>query len=141
MPMETPAFTREDIYSYLSRRVHQFLKGGSRCPPAQRCIALERGLTTACRLVSLLQRLAERRRVLYGWARTASPANTKFKVELFSRVLQDASHVTSQSDAAIVLRAAVPLMAWYRASLSIGAGTALLGFSLAEHMLKETCRE
>ena len=105
MAIETPAFTREDIYTlFVTTRIINFLKGLQVSASTDMHSLLEQPWSDHRTQIgfTLLQRLAETR-ILYGWTRNGLVANTKFKVELLARVLRDASHVMCQNGAAIAV--------------------------------------
>ena len=105
MAIETPAFTREDVYTlFVTTRIINFLKGLHLSASTDIHRLLEQSWSDYRTQIgfTLLQRLAETR-TLYGWTRNGLVANTKFKTELFARVLQDASYVMCQNGAAIAV--------------------------------------
>ena len=105
MAIETPAFTREDVYTlFVTTRIINFLKGLHLSASTDIHRLLEQSWSDHRTQIgfTLLQRLAETR-TLYGWTRNGLVANTKFKAELFARVLQDASYVMCQNGAAIAV--------------------------------------
>jgi hypothetical protein len=105
MAIETPAFTREDVYTlFVTTRILNFLKGLPLSAGADMHGLLAQSWSDHRTQIgfTLLQRLAETRR-LYCWTRNGLVANTKFKVELFARVLQDASYIIGQNGVAIVV--------------------------------------
>ena len=91
MAIETPAFTREDVYTlFVTTRIINFLKGLHLSASTDIHSLLEQSWSDHRTQIgfTLLQRLAETR-TLYGWTRNGLVANTKFKAELFARVLQE----------------------------------------------------
>jgi hypothetical protein len=105
MAIETPAFTREDVYTlFVTTRIINFLKGLP-LPGATDLATLLKHPWSDHRTrigCTLLQRLAETG-TLYFWTKGGLIANTKFKVELFARVLQDAGYIICQNGVAVAV--------------------------------------
>jgi hypothetical protein len=105
MAIETPAFTREDVYTlFVTTRILNFLKGLPLSCSTDLAALLEYFWPDHRTRIgfTLLQRLAETR-TLYCWTKSGLIANTKFKVDLFARVLQDASYIIGQNGMAITV--------------------------------------
>ena len=103
MAIETPAFRREDLYTlFITTRVINFLKRLNLHRETDIATLLEQPWSDHRTHIGcmLLQRLAETR-TLYFWTRTRLVPNTKFKAELFARVLQDAGHIACQNGISI----------------------------------------
>jgi hypothetical protein len=103
MAIETPAFRREDLYTLLvTTRIINFLKRFDLHGKTDIATLLAQPWSDHRTHIGciLLQRLAETKR-LYFWTRTRLVPNTKFKAELFARVLQDAGHIACQNGISI----------------------------------------
>jgi radical SAM superfamily enzyme YgiQ (UPF0313 family) len=103
MAIETPAFRREDLYTlFVTTRIINFLKRLDLHGKTDIATLLAQPWSDHRTHIGciLLQRLAETKR-LYFWTRTRLVPNTKFKAELFARVLQDAGHIACQNGISI----------------------------------------
>lgn len=103
MAIETPAFRREDLYTlFITTRIINFLKGLDLPSATDIAILLEQPWSDHRTQIgfTLLQRLLETN-TLHFWTRAGLVPNTKFKAELFARVLQEAGQVTCQNGVSI----------------------------------------
>jgi radical SAM superfamily enzyme YgiQ (UPF0313 family) len=105
MAIETPSCRREDLYTlFVTTRIINFLKGLD-LPGATDIGSLLEQSWSDHRTqigIALLQQLRETK-TLHFWTRTGLVPNTKFKAELFARVLQAAGQVTCQNGVSIEL--------------------------------------
>jgi radical SAM superfamily enzyme YgiQ (UPF0313 family) len=105
MAIETPSCRREDLYTlFVTTRIINFLKGLDLPSATDIDSLLEQSWSDHRTQIglTLLQRLRETNS-LYFWTKTGLVPNTKFKAELFARVLQAAGQVTCQNGVSIGL--------------------------------------
>jgi hypothetical protein len=106
MAIETPAFSRDDLYTLLvTTRIINFLKGLDLRHSVDLHTLMQEPWSDWRTQIgfTLLQRLAETR-TLYFWTRHGAVANAKFKAQLLACVLQEAGHITCQNGAVITVR-------------------------------------
>jgi hypothetical protein len=105
MAIETPAFTREDVYTlFVTTRIINFLKGLPLSASTDIHSLLAQPWSDHRTQIgfTLLQRLAETGS-LYFWTTNGLIANSKFKARLFARVLQEAGYIMCQNGAVIAV--------------------------------------
>jgi radical SAM superfamily enzyme YgiQ (UPF0313 family) len=110
MALETNDFTRDDIYTLLvATRIINFLKGLPVDSSTTLASLLSRPWTDARTQtgIELLRRLYQTKRLYFSTSQ-GRVENSRFKVELFERVLAQAGEIACQNGATISLGAKVP---------------------------------
>jgi radical SAM superfamily enzyme YgiQ (UPF0313 family) len=105
MAIETSDFRREDLYTlFVTTRIINFLKGIDLPTATDIATLLEQSWSDHRTRIgfTLLKRLRATQ-TLHFWTSTGLVPNTKFKAELFARVLQEAGQVSCQNGVSIAV--------------------------------------
>ncbi|HEV8341808.1 MAG TPA: radical SAM protein [Candidatus Binatia bacterium] len=126
MAVETSEFCREDIYTlFITTRIINFLKGLPLSSSASLTELMGRRWQDARTQIGfeLLKLLAEEGR-LYFWTKKGSIENTKFKPDLFMRVLSETEGIQCQNGKKIAVREFARSLARQLSSASLWPVTA-----------------